>query len=72
MKVQVRNLHKRFGKTVAVDNFTFSFDNGHVFGFVGPNGAGKTTTMRVIATLEEPTDGDVFINGISEIGRAHV
>ena len=32
MKVQVRGLHKRFGKTVAVDNFTFSFDNGHVFG----------------------------------------
>ena len=65
MKVQVRNLHKRFGKTVAVDNFTFSFDNGHVFGFVGPNGAGKTTTMRVIATLEEPTEGDVLINGVS-------
>ncbi len=65
MKVQVRNLHKRFGRATAVDNITFSFDSGHVFGFVGPNGAGKTTTMRVIATLEEPTSGDVFINGVS-------
>jgi ABC-2 type transport system ATP-binding protein len=36
-----------------------------VFGFVGPNGAGKTTTMRIIATIEEPTDGDVLLNGIS-------
>jgi ABC-2 type transport system ATP-binding protein len=65
MKVQVKNLRKEFGKTVAVDNITFSFDSGHVFGFVGPNGAGKTTTMRIISTIEEPTDGDVLLNGIS-------
>jgi ABC-2 type transport system ATP-binding protein len=65
MKVQVRNLRKEFGKTVAVDNISFSFDAGHVFGFVGPNGAGKTTTMRIISTIEEPTDGDVLLNGVS-------
>jgi ABC-2 type transport system ATP-binding protein len=65
MKVQVQQLRKEFGKTVAVDNISFSFDSGHIFGFVGPNGAGKTTTMRVIATIEEPTDGDVLLNGIS-------
>ncbi len=65
MKVQVKNLRKQFGKTVAVDNISFSFDSGHVFGFVGPNGAGKTTTMRIISTLEEPTSGDVLLNGIS-------
>ncbi|HEY9509490.1 MAG TPA: ABC transporter ATP-binding protein [Verrucomicrobiae bacterium] len=65
MKVQVNNLRKEFGKTVAVDNISFAFDSGHVFGFVGPNGAGKTTTMRIIATIEEPTDGDVLLNGIS-------
>jgi ABC-2 type transport system ATP-binding protein len=65
MKVQVKNLRKVFGKTVAVDNISFSFDSGHVFGFVGPNGAGKTTTMRIISTIEEPTSGDVLLNGIS-------
>ncbi|HYG22110.1 MAG TPA: ABC transporter ATP-binding protein [Verrucomicrobiae bacterium] len=65
MKVQVKNLRKEFGNTVAVDNISFSFDSGHVFGFVGPNGAGKTTTMRIISTIEEPTDGDVLLNGIS-------
>ena len=65
MKVQVKNLRKEFGRTVAVDNISFSFDSGHVFGFVGPNGAGKTTTMRIISTIEEPTSGDVFLNGIS-------
>jgi len=65
MKVQVKNLRKEFGRTVAVDNISFSFDSGHVFGFVGPNGAGKTTTMRIIATIEEPTSGDVLLNGHS-------
>ncbi len=65
MKVQVKNLRKEFGKTVAVDNISFSFDSGHIFGFVGPNGAGKTTTMRIISTIEEPTAGDVLLNGIS-------
>ena len=65
MKVQVKNLRKEFGKTVAVDNISFSFDSGHVFGFVGPNGAGKTTTMRIISTIEEPTSGDILLNGIS-------
>ncbi len=65
MKVQVKNLRKEFGKTVAVDNISFEFDSGHVFGFVGPNGAGKTTTMRIISTIEEPTSGDVLLNGIS-------
>jgi ABC-2 type transport system ATP-binding protein len=65
MKVQVKNLRKQFGKTVAVDNISFAFDSGHIFGFVGPNGAGKTTTMRIISTIEEPTSGDVLLNGIS-------
>jgi len=63
--VQVRKLVKTFGKTRAVNNVSFSFDSGHVFGFVGPNGAGKTTTMRIIATLEEPDSGDVFLDGVS-------
>jgi len=65
MKVQVKNLRKEFGKTVAVDNISFAFDSGHIFGFVGSNGAGKTTTMRIISTIEEPTSGDVLLNGIS-------
>jgi ABC-2 type transport system ATP-binding protein len=65
MKVQVKNLRKEFGTTVAVDGISFSFDSGHIFGFVGPNGAGKTTTMRIISTMDEPTSGDVMLNGFS-------
>ena len=65
MKVQVKNLRKEFGKTLAVNDISFSFDSGQIFGFVGPNGAGKTTTMRIISTIEEPTAGDVLLNGVS-------
>ena len=65
LTIEVRDLKKHFGHTKAVDGISFSFKSGHVFGFVGPNGAGKTTTLRVMATLEEPTAGDVFMDGVS-------
>lgn len=67
MKIEVAHLKKHFGTTRAVDDISFTFAAGHVVGFVGPNGAGKTTTMRILATLEEPTGGDAFIDGISVV-----
>ncbi len=65
MKVEVVGLRRYFGRTKAVDGISFSFDTGHVFGFVGPNGSGKTTTMRILATLDDPTSGDAFVDGMS-------
>jgi ABC-2 type transport system ATP-binding protein len=50
-----------------VDGISFEFTGGQIFGFVGPNGAGKSTTMRVMATLDEPTSGDCYIDDISVI-----
>ena len=65
MKIEVSHLKKYFGATRAVDDISFTFAAGQVVGFVGPNGAGKTTTMRVLATLDEPTEGDATIDGVS-------
>ncbi len=65
MRVDVVHLKKHYGRTRAVDNISFSFVSGQIFGFVGPNGAGKTTTMRILATLDEPNGGDAFIDGVS-------
>ncbi|MDX9982382.1 MAG: ABC transporter ATP-binding protein, partial [Lentisphaeria bacterium] len=65
MKVEVVGLKRYFGRTKAVDGISFSFDTGHVFGFVGPNGSGKTTTMRILATLDDATEGDAFVGGVS-------
>lgn len=67
MKVEIVHLKKYFGKTKAVDDITFSFSSGDVFGFIGPNGAGKTTTMRILATIDEPTGGDAFLDGVSVV-----
>jgi ABC-2 type transport system ATP-binding protein len=67
MRFEVANLRKTFGKMIAVDGISFSFASGEVIGFVGPNGAGKTTTMRMLATLDEPTSGDAFIDGVSVV-----
>jgi ABC-2 type transport system ATP-binding protein len=67
MRVNVVHLKKHFGQTRAVDDISFSFGSGQIFGFVGPNGAGKTSTMRILATLDEPTAGDAYIDGVSVV-----
>lgn len=62
---EVKGLKKYFKSVKAVDGISFSFDKGDVIGFIGPNGSGKTTTMRVMATLELPTEGDCILDGRS-------
>jgi ABC-2 type transport system ATP-binding protein len=61
--IEVSNLRKRFGATVALDGMTFTVTPGEVTGFVGPNGAGKSTTMRVILGLDTPDSGQALIGG---------
>jgi len=61
--IEVRELTKRFGATVAVDRLNFTLDQGEILGFLGPNGAGKTTTMRILTGFFPPTSGQAFING---------
>ena len=68
--LEVRALSKRFGRLKAVDEVTFAARPGQVIGFIGPNGAGKTTAMRILATLETPTEGDAFVCGASVIDDA--
>jgi ABC-2 type transport system ATP-binding protein len=61
--IEVRNLTKRFGDVVAVDDVSFDVVPGRVTGFLGPNGSGKSTTMRMIMGLDWPTSGTVTLNG---------
>jgi ABC-2 type transport system ATP-binding protein len=62
-ELEVRNLSKRYGKTVAVDDLSFSVEAGQVTGFLGPNGAGKTTTMRALLGLVRPSAGEALVEG---------
>ncbi len=66
-QIELRHLHRVFDQTHAVNDVTFEVSAGEVFGYIGPNGAGKTTSMRILATLDEPTSGDVFVDGFSVI-----
>ncbi len=61
--IEVRGLSKRYGRTVAVDNLSFTVQPGIVTGFLGPNGAGKSTTMRMILGLDRPSAGSALVLG---------
>jgi ABC-2 type transport system ATP-binding protein len=61
--IEVRDLTKRYGYSVAVDHLSFTVEPGRVTGFLGPNGAGKSTTMRLILGLDHPNSGTATING---------
>ncbi|MBN2642282.1 MAG: ABC transporter ATP-binding protein [Victivallales bacterium] len=67
MKIEVKELVRHFGKTKAVDNISFEFEKGNIFGFVGPNGAGKTTTIKIMSTLDMPDSGDVLFDNVSAV-----
>ena len=62
--IEVANLHKRYGQTVAVDDVSFSVERGEIFGILGPNGAGKTTTVESIAGLRTPDSGRATVLGL--------
>ncbi|RDY31527.1 ABC transporter ATP-binding protein [Lachnotalea glycerini] len=61
--IEVKNLVKRYGSNVAVDNLSFKVEKGQIYGFLGPNGAGKSTTMNIITGYIAASDGEVIING---------
>ena len=62
--IDVRNLTRRFGAFVAVDQLTFTVRRGEIFGFLGSNGAGKSTTIRMLCGLLRPTSGAATVSGI--------
>ncbi len=61
--IEVKNVSKKYGSYVAVDNISFQVNDNEVVGFLGPNGAGKTTTMNMITGYIEPTSGRIIVDG---------
>src|SRR5262249_55514554 len=61
--IEVRGLSKRYGRTVAVHDLSFTVEPGRITGFLGSNGAGKSTTMRLILGLDRPDTGSATIGG---------
>lgn len=63
--IEVKNLSKTYAAVHALKHVSFSVQRGEILGFLGPNGAGKTTTMKIITGYTAPTEGEVFVNGLS-------
>lgn len=61
--IEVKDVTKKYGNFIAVDNISFTVNDGEVVGFLGPNGAGKSTTMNMITGFIEPTVGTIIVNG---------
>ena len=62
--VQFRGIMKKYGKVIAVEKMDFDIEEGSLVTLLGPSGCGKTTLLRMVAGLEEPTEGDIFIKGV--------
>ncbi|RAM48740.1 MAG: ABC transporter ATP-binding protein [Hapalosiphonaceae cyanobacterium JJU2] len=63
LAIRTNGLTKQFDRHVAVNNVDLEIYTGEVYGLIGPNGAGKTTLIRMLAAAEEPTTGEIYING---------
>ena len=63
--ITVKNVCKKYGSFVAVDNISFEINDGEIIGLLGPNGAGKSTTMNMLTGFIEPTSGEILINGVN-------
>lgn len=63
LAIDTRGLTKQFDRQIAVNDVDLQVACGEVYGLIGPNGAGKTTLIRMLATAEEPTTGEIYING---------
>ena len=62
--IEIKNLTKKFGDIVALDNVSFEVESGEIVGFLGPNGAGKTTTMNILTGYLSSTSGSATIDGL--------
>jgi putative spermidine/putrescine transport system ATP-binding protein/spermidine/putrescine transport system ATP-binding protein len=62
--VQFKGIMKKYGKVIAVEKMDFDIEEGSLVTLLGPSGCGKTTLLRMVAGLEEPTEGDIFIKGV--------
>ena len=68
--IEVKNLRKTYGATVAVDDISFEVAEGEIFGILGPNGAGKTTAVECLQALRKPDSGDIRVLGLDPLTQA--
>lgn len=65
MSIEAKNLCKKYGQQLAVNDLNFTVETGQIVGFLGPNGAGKSTTIKMLVGLIKPSSGEAFLGGKS-------
>jgi len=70
--IEVKDLHKSFGKVEALRGVSFSAPDGKITGLLGPNGAGKTTTLRILYTVLKPDRGSAVVDGCNALTDASI
>ncbi len=72
MKVEVKNIYKKFNTLMAVNNISFNIEKNKTMGLLGPNGCGKTTSIGMLLGLITPTSGQIFIDGTSLVPKNRI
>ena len=67
--IEVKNVTKKYGKFVAIDNISFTINDGEIVGLLGPNGAGKSTTMNMLTGFIEQTSGEIIVDSYNTLKR---
>ena len=67
--IEVKNVTKKYGKFVAIDNISFTINDGEIIGLLGPNGAGKSTTMNMLTGFIEQTSGEIIVDSYNTLKR---
>jgi ABC-2 type transport system ATP-binding protein len=70
MSIVLKNIDKKYGQQLALNNVSFEVGSSEIVGFIGPNGAGKSTTMKIITGYIPPTSGEVRVNGLDTIEQS--
>src|SRR5688572_17901701 len=68
--IEVRNIQKRYGERTAVEDVSFTVEQGEILGIIGPNGAGKTTTVECVVGLRTPDRGSISVLGLDPLADA--
>ena len=64
MSIATKNVYKKYGSRLVLEDLSLNVDQGSIYGFLGQNGAGKTTTIKLLSGLSIPTQGQIFIAGM--------
>ena len=70
MSLEIKNVTKRFGDKIILQNFSYKFDNSGIYAITGDSGIGKTTLLRMIASLDKDFDGEILGGGFSNVSLA--